>query len=86
MARAINWEKRRYDHKRTLSVKDESEFRKGDVAARWLANAEAKLAEKKARRAQEQSKHAKQELAKPRTTPCKSKWRGKKLAPGEAPF
>ena len=86
MAKRLDFEKRRFDNKRTLNVKDESEFRGKDLAARWIANAEAELADKKARRAQEQSRRAKQELAKPITTTRKSSWQGKKLAPGEAPF
>jgi hypothetical protein len=74
MAKAINWGRRRFDHKRTLNVKDESEFRKGDVAARWIARRESEIAAKKQKR------------AKPITTTRKSSWQGKKLALGEAPF
>jgi hypothetical protein len=40
VARKIDYEKRRFDNKRTLNIKDESEFRKGDVAARWLARSQ----------------------------------------------
>jgi hypothetical protein len=70
MARAINWERRRFDGKRTLNIKDESEFRKGDVAARWLVRRESEIAAKK------------RQAAKPRTTTRKSSWQGKKLKPG----
>jgi hypothetical protein len=52
MAKAINGERRRFDGKRTLSVKDESEFRKGDVAARWIARAESQIAARKQRAAE----------------------------------
>ena len=51
MARKIDYEKRRFDNKRTLNIKDESEFRKGDVAARWLARRESEIAAKKRQRA-----------------------------------
>jgi hypothetical protein len=71
MAQKIDYEKRRFAGKRTISVKDESEFRGKDLAARWLARKEAQLAAEK---------------AKPRTTPQRTRWTGKKLKPGEAPF
>jgi hypothetical protein len=78
MARKINYEKRRFDNKRTLNIKDESEFRKGDVAARWIARRESEIAAKKQKAAEER--------AKPITTPQRTQWQGKKLKPGEAPF
>jgi len=86
MARKIDWERRRFDQKRTLSVKDESEFRKGDVAARWLAKAETEIAAKKRQEIAAKKQRAAEERAKPRTTPQRTQWQGKKLKPGEAPF
>ena len=40
MAKRLDWEKRKFDGRRTTSVADESEFRRQDTAARWLADAE----------------------------------------------
>jgi hypothetical protein len=40
MAKRIDWEKRKFDGRKKLSVTDETEFRQQDTAARWLANAE----------------------------------------------
>jgi hypothetical protein len=59
-------------------VKDESEFRKGDLTAKWIARKGAQLAAEKAKRDAEK--------AKPIATPRRSKWKGRKLEPGEAPF
>jgi hypothetical protein len=78
MSRRIDWERRKFDGKRSLSVKDEGEFRGKDLAARWIQRAEAKLASEKAKKAAER--------AKPITTPRKSTWTGVKLKPGEPPF
>jgi phytoene dehydrogenase-like protein len=39
---------RAWRRKRTLSIKDESDFRKDDLAARWIQKAEAKIAAEKA--------------------------------------
>ena len=71
MARRIDHEKRRFDSKRKMSVKDEKEFRANDLAARWLAKVEKKIDEEK---------------NKPIATPQRIKWKGKKLKPGEPPF
>src|SRR6516162_3330940 len=81
MVNRIDWEKRRFDGRRKLSVKDESEFRKNDLAAKWLARKEAQLAADKERRAAEKAKRAAQK-AKPITTPQRSSWKGKKLKRG----
>ena len=40
MAKRIDWEKRKFDGRKTTSVTDESEFRQQDVAAKWIARAE----------------------------------------------
>jgi hypothetical protein len=40
MAQRINYEKHRFDGKRKLAVTDEREFRKNDVASRWIEQAE----------------------------------------------
>jgi hypothetical protein len=78
MAKQLDYEKRKFDGRRTLNIKDESEFRKGDVAAKWIAKRESEIAAKKRKAAEER--------AKPRTTPQRTQWQGKKLKPGEAPF
>ena len=50
MARKIDWERHTLNRKARfgLSVKDEAEFRKTDVAARWLAHREQELTKPKA--------------------------------------
>ena len=50
MARKIDWERHTLYRKARfgLSVKDEAEFRKTDVAARWLAHREQELTKPKA--------------------------------------
>jgi len=48
MARKIDWERHTLNRKARfgLSVKDEAEFRKTDVAARWLAHREQEFERK----------------------------------------
>jgi hypothetical protein len=41
MVKRLDWERRRFDGRKKTSVTDETEFRKDDVAARWIAQAEA---------------------------------------------
>jgi hypothetical protein len=41
MVSRINWERRRFDGKPTINIKEESEFRKGDFASRWIAKVES---------------------------------------------
>ena len=41
MARKIDWEKRRFDHKPTLSLKDETDFRKRDFTSQWIVKAQS---------------------------------------------
>jgi hypothetical protein len=36
LAKRLDWEKRRLDGRKKVSVTDESEFRKQDAAAKWL--------------------------------------------------
>jgi hypothetical protein len=134
MAKQLNWERRRFDGKPTINIKEESEFRKGDFASRWIAKTEKEsphrlmvgtLLEKhiemldrgeidfltnllgytrpyspkqiewltriagKAKLCpprEESVKTRKSKKRGPITTPRRSSWQGKKLAPGEPPF
>jgi hypothetical protein len=47
MTKALNWEKRRFDFRPKTNIKDENEFRKGDMAARWLERAEQRPADQR---------------------------------------
>jgi hypothetical protein len=42
MAQRLNWERRQFDFRRKINIRDEAEFWQQDLAARWLARAEKK--------------------------------------------
>jgi hypothetical protein len=56
MVERLDWEKRASDSKTKRSLKDEEEFHKTDLAARWLKRAEQKNAEREARRQAEEDR------------------------------
>ena len=90
MAKSINWDRRRFDGRRTLNIKDEAEFRKGDTTARWLAEAQAKKAKQQHHAHAKQQHHARDDarVTEPKPGgggPRKPHWKDK-LDPGEAPF
>ena len=41
MARRLDFEKRRFDGKPTINIKEESEFRRGDFTSKWIAKAQS---------------------------------------------
>jgi hypothetical protein len=61
MSKRISWERRRFDGRWTVNVRDEYEYCKNDVAAKWLASAEAKKAitEEKKKKAKEEERKRK---------------------------
>jgi hypothetical protein len=65
MAKQLNWEKRRFDRSPKMSAKDETEFRKNDLAARWLADTEERAAARKAREAKKAKRRSAASTSKP---------------------
>jgi hypothetical protein len=57
MTKKLNWEKRRFDFRPKTNIKDENEFRKGDMAARWLERAEQRQADQRKHQHQHKRKH-----------------------------
>jgi hypothetical protein len=56
MAKRLDWEKRSSESKPKRSLKDQEEFHKTDLAARWLKRAEQKNAEREACRQAEEDR------------------------------
>ena len=59
MSKALDWDKRRFDNRPKTSITDEAEYRKSDLAARWLAKAELREQKWKQREAKRGVKKSK---------------------------
>jgi hypothetical protein len=60
MTKRLNHERRRFEGRRTLNVRDEYEFRRTDFAAQWLATAERNEQQKRKQRLEQERRKQEQ--------------------------
>jgi hypothetical protein len=81
MTKQLDWEKRRFDTRPKTSIKDENQYRKGDMAARWIARAEQRLADQR----KHTPKHKQKQRRRQRREPVQPVMRPRPADPGEKP-